>query len=231
MLSELSGDALAALREYYSEREAKETNFEDLKGSLELKAIKGELTMNMFSEDWNTSQFWYSDHTATILASQLLEGATAETHIAVVCAPSAFVQLKNMTAADKNSPKITLLEYDERFNVFEEFVHFDFNNPLRLPVAMKAQFDRVLCDPPFLSPDCQTKAAMTVRWLLRSKPSVLDTPTGQIIVCTGATMEDLIHKLYADIHTTSFKPDHAQDRLSNDFCCYANFEGSAWSWR
>lgn len=52
--------------------------------------------MEAFTEDWNASQFWYSDETATVLAKQLLDGATDETRIAVVSAPSAFIQLKNL---------------------------------------------------------------------------------------------------------------------------------------
>lgn len=52
--------------------------------------------MDAFTEDWNVSQFWYSDETATVLARQLLDGATDETRIAVVSAPSAFIQLKNL---------------------------------------------------------------------------------------------------------------------------------------
>lgn len=72
--------------------------------------------MEMFSEDWNASQFWvcplevfvlrlgckhlivfkYNDETAIILAKQLLEGATPSTQIAVVSAPSVFIQLKNL---------------------------------------------------------------------------------------------------------------------------------------
>ena len=52
--------------------------------------------MDAFTEDWNASQFWYSDETATVLARQLLDGATDETRIAVVSAPSAFIQLKNL---------------------------------------------------------------------------------------------------------------------------------------
>ena len=38
----------------------------------------------------------YSDETATLLARQLLDGATDETRIVVVSAPSAFIQLKNL---------------------------------------------------------------------------------------------------------------------------------------
>ena len=36
-------------------------------------------------------------------------------------------------------------------------------------------------------------------------------------------MEELIRKLYPGIQTTTFKPKHAQDRLSNDFRCYADY--------
>lgn len=38
----------------------------------------------------------YSDETADLLARQLLDGATSETSIAVVSAPSVFVALKNI---------------------------------------------------------------------------------------------------------------------------------------
>lgn len=38
----------------------------------------------------------YSDETADLLARQLLDGATPETSIAVVSAPSVFVALKNI---------------------------------------------------------------------------------------------------------------------------------------
>ena len=229
--SELSTDALTALQEFYSEREESETRLQSLKASAEFQAVKGQLTMRTFSEDWNASQFWYSDETATTLANQLLVNATAESHIAIVCAPSVFIKLKNLTAAKKDCPKITLLEFDNRFDVFEEFVHYDFREPLRLPLSMKATYDCVLCDPPFLSPDCHTKAAMTVRWLVKPQLGGEGDSMLRIIVCTGAIMEDLIRKLYANIRTTSFEPKHVQNRLSNEFRCYATFEGSAWSWR
>jgi hypothetical protein len=58
--------------------------------------FEGKLSMDAFTEDWNASQFWYNDETAMVLARQLLEGATDDTRIAVVSAPSAFIQLKNL---------------------------------------------------------------------------------------------------------------------------------------
>jgi hypothetical protein len=54
------------------------------------------LSMSDFAEDWNASQFWYNDATATLLAERLLDGVTHETSIAVVSCPSVFVQMKNL---------------------------------------------------------------------------------------------------------------------------------------
>ena len=33
----------------------------------------------------------------------------------------------------KEQPKVWLLEFDKRFEVFEEFVFYDFNEPMKLP--------------------------------------------------------------------------------------------------
>ena len=57
----------------------------------------------------------------------------------------------------KCRPEINLLEFDERFAVFKEFVYYDFQKAIQLPPEMKGAFDRIICDPPFLSEDCQTK--------------------------------------------------------------------------
>lgn len=51
--------------------------------------------MDAFDEDWNASQFWYAQETASALARALLRDANAKSNIAVVSAPSVFVQLKN----------------------------------------------------------------------------------------------------------------------------------------
>jgi NADH dehydrogenase (ubiquinone) 1 alpha subcomplex subunit 9 len=113
--------------------------------------------------------------------------------------------------------------------------------------------DRLICDPPFLSEDCQTKgdairdclivfnrssadqslllAAMTVRWL--AKPSEpVNMEQARLIVCTGERMESLVTKLYRsfNLKTTTFEPVHTRG-LSNEFYCYANFTSSKWAWR
>ncbi|KAF2200551.1 N-6 adenine-specific DNA methyltransferas-like protein 2 [Delitschia confertaspora ATCC 74209] len=233
-IPQLSADTLAALQGFYAERDTKQKQFEDLKAKAE-KEFEGKLSMEAFTEDWNASQFWYNGETATILAQQLLEGATSETTIAVVSAPTAFVQIKNILAEQDpaSRPQVTLLEFDERFAVFKEFVKYDFEHPTRLPVELKGSFDRIICDPPFLSQDCQTKAALTVRWLARSwtSPGSHEANSLRFISCTGERMKNLILKLYSKIgiRTTDFEPKHAKG-LSNEFRCYANFECSAWKW-
>lgn len=52
--------------------------------------------MELFTESWQDSQFWYKDETATVLAEQLLEGVTEDSKIAVVSAPSVYIQLRNL---------------------------------------------------------------------------------------------------------------------------------------
>lgn len=62
----------------------------------------------------------------------------------------------------KCRPEIKLLEFDQRFAVFKEFVQYDFEKAIQLPSDMKGSFDHIICDPPFLSEDCQTKGDSTL---------------------------------------------------------------------
>ena len=197
------------------------------------------------------------------MAKQLLYGATSETAIIVVSAPSVFIQLKNLivcamasqalkveltyqNSGEHPMPTINLLEFDHRFGALKEFIHYDFNSPFTLPKELRGKFDSIICDPPFLSEECQTKgvqpvrsdrkqptnmrpAAMTVRWLSKQPPGKQDA--SRVIICSGERMDSLIHKVYPGCKTTTFEPTHEKSRLHNEFRCYANFEGDAWKWR
>ena len=44
-------------------------------------------------------------------------------------------------------------------------------------------------------------------------------------------MQALVVKLYVGTQTTTFEPQHAKGRLSNEFRCYANFECKSWKWK
>ncbi|KAI1136343.1 putative N6-adenine methyltransferase-domain-containing protein [Hypoxylon sp. FL0543] len=234
----LSSHALSALQEFYGERDAHADKFEKLKAAAEEQHAGSQpLSMDAFTEDWNESQFWYSDETATLLAKQLLDGVREDEVIAVVSAPSVFVALKNLLNTDSTLPKpakVYLLEHDQRFSVFPEFIFYDFQQPIKLPAHLKGSVDRIICDPPFLSEDCQTKAALTVRWMSRpsSGANSHSSPHPRLIVCTGERMETLVTKLYRSFgaRTTTYEPRHARG-LSNEFYCYANFECDAWRFR
>ncbi|MCJ1399288.1 hypothetical protein MMC11_002490 [Xylographa trunciseda] len=145
---ELSRDTLAALQDFYSERDAQQKGFEELKSATKSNS-QPKLSMDMFTEDWNASQFWvrrssglsdlsmleyilthftcqYNDDTALTLAKEVLSEATASTCIAVVSAPSAFIQIKNLLASEADTdeakrPQLCLLEFDERFAVLKGF--------------------------------------------------------------------------------------------------------------
>lgn len=236
MTSELPADTLQLLAQFHADRDAKAKEFENLKTKAEsaFENGSGKLSMDLFGEDWNASQFWYTDHTAEVLARQLLEDATESSAIAVVSAPSVYVALRNILAEQVTAakPKLRLLEFDRRFEVVgSDFEFYDFQNPLRLPASLKGQFDRIICDPPFLSEDCQTKTALTARFLAKTwSPS--SEQVLRFISCTGERMESNILRLYQTIgvKTTTFEPEHSKG-LSNEFRCYSNFECDVWKWR
>lgn len=229
---QLDPSTLAILSEFYAERDKVDTQFSDLQARCANEDSDVPLSMEMFEEDWNASQFWYNERTATSLAEQMLHGATDQTRIAVISTPSAYVALRKMLQDDpryegKSKPQISLLEYDQRFSILrDDFVPYDFNEPIRLPASLRARFDCIIADPPFLSDECQSKFAVTVKWLHDSKKPL------RLMVCTGERMEALNHELYAElgIRTTTFLPEHAHD-LRNEWRCYANFECEAWSWQ
>ncbi|KAM0262821.1 hypothetical protein ACHAPA_009054 [Fusarium lateritium] len=226
----LSSHALAALAEFHAEKDAHEKNFEKLRTGAAPRTGAGlgvvepededpvtedvdneALSMAAFTEDWNESQFW-----------------------------------RLWPIGDR--PKLVLLEHDHRFSVFPEFVFYDFQRPLQLPGTvtiatnthcvlnirqtntfmnlgnLKGSLDSVIIDPPFFSSDCQTKFALTGRWLVKPK-------SPRVIVCTGERMAPIIDKLYRSlgVYATTFEPAHAG--LSNHYYCYANFESSTWDWR
>lgn len=41
--------------------------------------------------------------------------------------------VQNAAPPEQPKPKVVLLEHDRRFNIFPEFVYYDFAEPLKLP--------------------------------------------------------------------------------------------------
>jgi hypothetical protein len=159
----LSSSTLAALKEFMAEEQQRKEQFAALRAQAEVQFDNASSTSNVgidaFKEDWNLSQFWYSDETAKVLADELLDGADETTRIVIISAPSVFAEIKKRPAGSIPTKHIYLLEYDDRFSVLagKNFVHYDFNTPLAVPKELANTFDRALVDPPFLSDECQTK--------------------------------------------------------------------------
>lgn len=170
-----------------------------------------------FQEDWQMSQFWYDDATALFLANQIIMKAGPKTRIALVSAPSVFIKIREVCKDASLLKRVVLFEYDARFSVFgRQFIKYDYNSPALLPAELQNSFTRVLVDPPFLQEECQTKAALTVRWLSQQPE--------RLLVCTGERMSELIRKIYK-VGTTTFHPKH-KGGLANEFRCFSNFESN-----
>ncbi|EAX08279.1 hypothetical protein LOC221143, isoform CRA_b [Homo sapiens] len=109
---------------------------------------------------------------------------------------------------------IYIFEYDKRFAMYgEEFIFYDYNNPLDLPERIAAHsFDIVIADPPYLSEECLRKTSETVKYLTR----------GKILLCTGAIMEEQAAELLG-VKMCTFVPRHTRN-LANEFRCYVNYD-------
>lgn len=71
---------------------------------------------------------------------------------------------------------VKIFEFDKRFSVFgTDFIFYDYNSPQNIPKDLIETFDLVICDPPFLSTECLTKVAITVKLLTKKK----------IVLCSG----------------------------------------------
>lgn len=199
---QLSAHTLAALQEFYKEQEEQTSKLQNAQES-------GDVTNLKLEENWQLSQFWYSDETALKLAEEAINIAGENGRIACVSAPTAYKKIKEIKPTNC---LVKCLEYDERFRVFgEDFQFYDYKEPLNLPLEMKQSFDIVIADPPFLSEECLCKTAVTVKFLAKDK----------IILCTGAIMEEIADKLLG-AKPCDFQPKHS-NQLQNEFRCYTNY--------
>lgn len=221
----LSDQTLAALQAFQEEQHAEQERFAALQARAQARfggddgAVSGNgidgPDIDLFHEDWQLSQFWYTSETAEALATEVLSVDSNELgdppRVGVLCAPSVYPKLLAQQAADA-----WLFEYDTRFEVLAgpKFVKYDYNYPFQLPQELRGTFDALIIDPPFLSDECEVKAATTARWLGKSD--------ARFIVCSGAKMRDLLLRLYK-ARETKFNVEHRNGRLSNDFLCLMNY--------
>ncbi|PIS57879.1 hypothetical protein CJI97_000933 [Candidozyma auris] len=238
---QLSAHALEALQSFKQEEEARRKQFEQLYQQVasesENEAILEKsptpaASIDVFPEDWQLSQFWYTDETAAILARALLQGADEDTVVCIASAPSVFAAIGKLKPEEVPTKHVYLLEYDQRFKVLApgRFYAYDYTTPDDVPEKLYKKCHRLLIDPPFLEEECQTKSAQAARNLLAEDDGAL-TKTGdkrfKLISSTGERMRELILKHYPETRMTDFHPQH-KNGLSNEFSCYASFECEHW---
>ena len=73
-VSVLSHDAFAALQDFYSERDQRQQRLDDLKSRID-QTPQIPLSMEMFSEDWNASQFWVFSENMVVRHCGILMGS------------------------------------------------------------------------------------------------------------------------------------------------------------
>lgn len=200
----LSAETFAALQEFYSEQQKRQEILNKLEED-------NKLSENIiFDENWQLSQFWYDEGTVQTLVKVVDRTVPNGGRIALISCPTLFVPVKRQVGDTRT---VTLLEYDRRFEVHApNFVFYDYNTPNKLPPEIFNTYDLVIADPPFLSEECITKTAETIKLLAKDK----------IIVCTGSVMKENVEKLL-NLRICRFQPRH-RNNLANEFSCYANFE-------
>ncbi|KAM8749917.1 EEF1A lysine methyltransferase 1 [Acanthopagrus schlegelii] len=200
----LSAHTLAALQEFYNETRTAQDH-----GT----TPSDQFTVGAVEEDWRMSQFWYSDETAAKLAEEVIREAGEGGRIACVSAPSVYQKLKQGVVDGSDRVSSVVLEYDRRFAAYgDDFIFYDYNEPLSFAASVAPQsFDIVLADPPYLSEECLSKVAQTIKYLSK----------GKVLLCTGAIMEDLAKNLL-DAKMCDFLPKHNKN-LSNEFRCFVNY--------
>jgi len=209
-LSELSESTLNALKEFLNEQNAQ-------KNDIEQKTV--------VPEDWNLSQFWYTQETADILARQVLKNTRENSHIACLCAPTLFKSLLSLN--DSKDRQIFLFEFDRRFGELygENFVFYDYRNPQDLINHQNGKFrhgfDMIFLDPPFLSQECFDKVAELVEFMKKTET--------KIIVCSGEVMGPCIERLFNAKLCSKFQPQHS-NKLANEFRCFVTYGDSDLLW-
>ena len=192
-LQELSASTLQALQEFLQEQQSAQQDVEEDQ-----------------AEDWQLSQFWYSKETSLDLSKEILENTTSNSKIACISSPTVYKELITLELQDR---EVYLLEYDSRFQIYDNFIHYDYNDPLNLPKNVCLKMDYIIVDPPFLSVECWSKVAQTVKALL--------TEGGKICACTGAVMKGFLLK-ELQVLESEYSPKHSNG-LQNEFKAFVNY--------
>ena len=195
ILSQLSPETLAALMEFYEDKNIniKEDNYDKI------------------DEDWELSQFWYTKETADNIIKLIANYAekNKKVNIALLCTPSLYrAYLRNKNQMENLN--VALFEFDERFSIFKDaFNFYDLNKPLDIDKIHNKKYDIIVADPPFLNEETIHKVSETMR--------LISNENGIKIFITGIQVEDSIIKEFPELKLTNIKIEHDKKRLQNPF--------------
>jgi hypothetical protein len=195
ILSQLSPETLAALMEFYEEKNIniKEDNYDKI------------------DEDWELSQFWYTKETADNIIKLIANYAekNKKVNIALLCTPSLYrAYLRNKNQMENLN--VALFEFDERFSIFKDaFNFYDLNKPLDIDKIHNKKYDIIVADPPFLNEETIHNVSESMR-LISNENSIK-------IFITGIQVEDSIIKEFPELKLTNIKIEHDKNRLQNPF--------------
>ena len=202
ILSQLSPETLAALMEFYEEKNIniKEDNYDKI------------------DEDWELSQFWYTKETADNIIKLIANYAekNKKVNIALLCTPSLYrAYLRNKNQMENLN--VALFEFDERFSIFKDaFNFYDLNKPLDIDKIHNKKYDIIVADPPFLNEETIHKVSETMR--------LISNENGIKIFITGIQVEDSIIKEFPELKLTNIKIEHDKKRLQNPFGFFCNID-------
>ena len=198
ILSQLAPETLAALMEFYEEKNIniKEDNYDKI------------------DEDWELSQFWYTKETADNIIKLIANYGekNKKVNIALLCTPSLYrAYLRNKNQMENLN--VALFEFDERFSIFKDaFNFYDLNKPLDIDKIHNKKYDIIVADPPFLNEETIHKVSETMR--------LISNENGIKIFITGIQVEDSIIKEFPELKLTNIKIEHDKKRLQNPFGFY-----------
>lgn len=202
ILSQLSPETLAALMEFYEEKNIniKEDNYDKI------------------DEDWELSQFWYTKETADNIIKLIANYAekNKKVNIALLCTPSLYrAYLRNKNQMENLN--VALFEFDERFSIFKDaFNFYDLNKPLDIDKIHNKKYDIIVADPPFLNEETIHKVSETMR--------LISNENGIKIFITGIQVEDSIIKEFPELKLTNIKIEHDKKRLQNPFGFFCSID-------
>ncbi|VYS60789.1 unnamed protein product [Arabidopsis thaliana] len=214
----LSSQALAALREFLADQNktvASTPPASSVAGGEESDKVE------LVTEDWRLSQFWYEPETAETVAEEVvtLSQRIPGCRVACIACPTLYVFLKKKDP----SVQVQLLEYDMRFEIYgNEFTFYDYNEPEDLPLQLKHCFHIIVADPPYLSRECLERVSQTISFLASPVDSLLLLLTGDISRLAGEVQREHAAELLG-VRPCVFKPHHSS-KLGNEFRLFISYD-------